>query len=85
MRREKSLRIGVHHADAVVWEPVYRTHLRRMSSIAPDAWSAAYKPPFPSGAVATSCLDFMIIFPSSSKHGSVPCWKNAISDSGSPK
>ena len=22
-RREKSLRIGVHHADAVVWEPVY--------------------------------------------------------------
>ena len=26
-RREKSLRIGVHHADAVVWEPVYRTHL----------------------------------------------------------
>ena len=28
-RREKSLRIGVHHANAVVWEPVYRTHLRR--------------------------------------------------------
>ena len=27
MRRQKSLRIGVHHADAVVWEPVYRTHL----------------------------------------------------------
>jgi len=27
MRREKSLRNGVHHADAVVWEPVYRTHL----------------------------------------------------------
>eukprot|EP00982_Pelagococcus_subviridis_P017615 31551-Pelagococcus_subviridis.AAC.15 len=27
-RREiKSLRIGVHHADAVVWEPVYRTRL----------------------------------------------------------
>ena len=23
----KSLRIGVHHADAVVWGPVYRTHL----------------------------------------------------------
>ena len=22
MRREKSLRIGVHHADAVVWGPV---------------------------------------------------------------
>jgi hypothetical protein len=22
MRREKSLRIGVHHANAVVWEPV---------------------------------------------------------------
>ena len=27
MRRTKSLRIGVHHANAVVWEPVYRTHL----------------------------------------------------------
>ena len=27
MRRQKSLRIGVHHADAVVWEPVYRTRL----------------------------------------------------------
>ena len=26
-RRQKSLRIGVHHADAVVWGPVYRTHL----------------------------------------------------------
>ena len=25
-RREKSLRIGVHHADGVVWGPVYRTH-----------------------------------------------------------
>eukprot|EP00959_Pyramimonas_sp_CCMP1952_P445018 9318744-Pyramimonas_sp.AAC.1 len=27
MRREKSLRNGVHHANAVVWGPVYRTHL----------------------------------------------------------
>ena len=27
MRREKSLRIGVHHANAVVCKPVYRTHL----------------------------------------------------------
>eukprot|EP00982_Pelagococcus_subviridis_P007784 30729-Pelagococcus_subviridis.AAC.2 len=26
-RRAKSLRIGVHNADAVVWGPVYRTHL----------------------------------------------------------
>jgi len=26
-RREKSLRIGVHHAKAVVWGPVYRTRL----------------------------------------------------------
>ena len=25
-RREKSLRIGVHHANAVVWEPVYRSN-----------------------------------------------------------
>ena len=27
MRREKSLRIGVHHANGVVWGPVYRTRL----------------------------------------------------------
>ena len=27
MRRQKSLRIGVHHANVVVWGPVYRTHL----------------------------------------------------------
>eukprot|EP00982_Pelagococcus_subviridis_P009289 30918-Pelagococcus_subviridis.AAC.4 len=26
MHREKSLRIGVHHANGVVWGPVYRTH-----------------------------------------------------------
>jgi hypothetical protein len=25
--RQKSLRIGVHHANAVVWGPVYRTRL----------------------------------------------------------
>ena len=28
MRRAKSLRIGVHIADGVVWGPVYRTRLR---------------------------------------------------------
>eukprot|EP00982_Pelagococcus_subviridis_P007023 30409-Pelagococcus_subviridis.AAC.4 len=28
MRRQKSLRIGIHHANAVVRGPVYRTHLR---------------------------------------------------------
>jgi len=27
-RPQKSLWIGVHHANAVVWGPVYRTHLR---------------------------------------------------------
>eukprot|EP00982_Pelagococcus_subviridis_P009745 30942-Pelagococcus_subviridis.AAC.11 len=27
-RRQKSLRIGVHHADAVAWGPVRRTRLR---------------------------------------------------------
>eukprot|EP00982_Pelagococcus_subviridis_P005022 29446-Pelagococcus_subviridis.AAC.2 len=30
MRRGKSLRNGVHHANAVVWGPVYRTHLQRV-------------------------------------------------------
>ena len=29
MRRQKSLRIGVHHVDGVVWGPVYRTRLMR--------------------------------------------------------
>jgi len=32
MRRAKSLRIGVHLADAVVWGPVYRTHLNAANS-----------------------------------------------------
>jgi hypothetical protein len=27
MRREKSIRNDVHHADGAVWEPVYRTRL----------------------------------------------------------
>ena len=31
-RRAKSLRIGVHHANAVVWGPVYRTHLTTRSN-----------------------------------------------------
>ena len=34
MRRAKSLRIGVHIANAVVWEPVYRT---RLSILLPEA------------------------------------------------
>jgi len=29
MRRAKSLRNDVHHANGVVWGPVYRTHLSR--------------------------------------------------------
>ena len=34
-RRQKSLRIDVHHADGVVWEPVYdRTRLRRRGAVA---------------------------------------------------
>eukprot|EP00982_Pelagococcus_subviridis_P011034 31051-Pelagococcus_subviridis.AAC.3 len=45
MRRQKSLRDGVHHADAVVWGPVYRTHLsavpRRGRVDAPAAVSRA--------------------------------------------
>eukprot|EP00982_Pelagococcus_subviridis_P006089 29974-Pelagococcus_subviridis.AAC.3 len=33
MRREKSLRIGVHHANGVVWEPVRAgTHLSLAAS-----------------------------------------------------
>eukprot|EP00982_Pelagococcus_subviridis_P015934 31439-Pelagococcus_subviridis.AAC.31 len=37
--RQKSLRIGVHHANVVVWEPVYRTrliqraHVRRQAAV----------------------------------------------------
>jgi len=33
MRRAKSLRNGVHHAIAAVWEPVYRTYLKFSSSM----------------------------------------------------
>jgi hypothetical protein len=40
MRRQKSLRIGVHHADAVVWGPVYRTRL--MDAIAAKKGAPAY-------------------------------------------
>eukprot|EP00982_Pelagococcus_subviridis_P016643 31490-Pelagococcus_subviridis.AAC.3 len=35
MRRGKSLRIGVHHADGVVWGPVYRTHLKAIPGSSP--------------------------------------------------
>ena len=31
-RRQKSLRIGVHHANGVVWGPVYRTHLTHLGT-----------------------------------------------------
>eukprot|EP00982_Pelagococcus_subviridis_P017817 31566-Pelagococcus_subviridis.AAC.27 len=33
-RRQKSLRIGVHHANAVVWELVYRTRLSSKAAAA---------------------------------------------------
>ena len=36
MRRAKSLRIGVHIANAVVWGPVYRTHLIRRRGFLPS-------------------------------------------------
>ena len=46
-RRQKSLRIGVHHASAVVWEPLYRTRLmrcqnyaRRLFATIPAKWPA---------------------------------------------
>ena len=29
-RRETSLMHGVHHANAIVWGPVYRTHLHEV-------------------------------------------------------
>jgi hypothetical protein len=35
MRRQKSLRIDVHIANAVVWEPVYRTHLAAVADPPP--------------------------------------------------
>ena len=43
MRRGKSLGIGVHLANAVVWGPVYRTHLMLKDSDADaDADAAAF-------------------------------------------
>jgi alkylated DNA repair dioxygenase AlkB len=49
-RQEKSLRIDVHHADAVVWEPVYRTHLSNANVFSGDfrftlARASASSPP----------------------------------------
>ena len=51
-RREKSLRIGVHHANGVVWGPVYRTHLNiarsaRKLSLPPLHSSATTRFAFP--------------------------------------
>jgi hypothetical protein len=37
MRRAKSLRIGVHYANAAVWGPVYRTHLALAFAASSDA------------------------------------------------
>jgi hypothetical protein len=34
-RRAKSLRIGVHHANAVVWEPVYARTATCFTRLAP--------------------------------------------------
>ena len=49
MRREKSLRIGVHHANGVVWEPVYRTRLKIADAldVQPDLAAGAAAVPFP--------------------------------------
>ena len=40
-RRAKYLRICVHHADAVVWEAVYITHLSALAALAVSAAAAA--------------------------------------------
>ena len=49
MRREKSLRIGVHHADAVVWGPVCRTHLTAcLAALETTAFLATPPSPTPS-------------------------------------
>jgi hypothetical protein len=47
MRRAKSLRIGVHIANAVVWGPVYRTRLNGV----PAAFAFAFAPFFLAGGV----------------------------------
>ena len=47
MRRAKSLRIGVHIANAVVWEPVYRTHLRQIESNRIESTDHCPRPPRP--------------------------------------
>ena len=45
-RRAKSLRngVGVHHADGVVWGPVYRTHLIMSSSSASESYGVERNP-----------------------------------------
>ena len=56
-----------------------------MSATQPLVCSAWYTPPLPSGAVATSLLDFINIAPASEKHGKSPCWKNVTDAASRPK
>ena len=55
-----------------------------MSATQPLVCSAWYTPPLPSGAVATSLLDFINIAPASEKHGKSPCWKNVTDAASRP-
>ena len=52
MRREKSLRNGVHHADAVVWGPVYGTRLRGFRDAGADGGDEIRLGGFDDGAAA---------------------------------
>eukprot|EP00982_Pelagococcus_subviridis_P012631 31184-Pelagococcus_subviridis.AAC.2 len=52
MRREKSLRNGVHHADAVVWGPVCRTTTRRSNDGRMDGRFSRRRHPPRRGVVA---------------------------------
>ena len=44
MGRQKSLRIDVHHANGVVREPVYRTHLDHVDVDSPERGVAEHLP-----------------------------------------
>eukprot|EP00982_Pelagococcus_subviridis_P000780 6563-Pelagococcus_subviridis.AAC.2 len=74
MRRQKSLRNGVHHADGVVWEPVCRT---RLNTLIPARASASSISPC-SGAMNDSAV---LITPSAMT-SSTDCTTQCINSAG---
>jgi hypothetical protein len=52
MRREKSLRIDVHHADAVVWGPVYTVERAFIAAASYALAALSFSEKFPKNTVS---------------------------------